>query len=88
MCIALKELLGISYKDRVTNEEVRNKIKQAVGPYEELLRTVKKRKLRWFGHVTRSNGLAKIIMQGTVPGKEGEEDPEEHWVLTPESGQG
>ena len=35
---------------------------------DELLTLVKKRKLRWFGHVSRSSGLAKTILQGT--GKE------------------
>ena len=25
--------------------------------------------LRWFGHVSRSSGLAKTILQGTVKGK-------------------
>ena len=30
---------------------------------------VKKRTLRWFGHVSRSSGLAKTILQGTVKGK-------------------
>ena len=34
-----------------------------------LLTLVKKRKLRWFGHVSRSSGLAKKILQGTVKGK-------------------
>ena len=28
----------------------------------------KQKKLRWYGHVTRSNGLAKTVLQGTVPG--------------------
>ena len=32
---------------------------------------VKKRKLRWFGHVSRSSGLAKTILQGTVKRKRG-----------------
>ena len=50
------------------NEEVRNRIRQAIGPYEDLLTTVKKRKLRWYGHITRSTGLAKMILQGTVQG--------------------
>ena len=27
-----------------------------------------KRKLKWYGHVTRSSGLAKTVLQGTVPG--------------------
>ena len=65
----LRKLLGISYKDHVTNNEVRRKITQHVSHYEDLLTTAKKRKLRWYGHVTRSEGLAKTILQGTVQGK-------------------
>ena len=59
-----RRLLIISYKDHVTYEEVRRKIQAAIGEYVELLAMVKKRKLRWFGHVSRSSGLAKIILQG------------------------
>ena len=62
-------LLYIWYKDHVTNEEVRRRNQAAVGEYDELLIIVKKRKLRWFGHVSRSSGLAKTILQGTVNGK-------------------
>ena len=58
----------ISYKDHVTNEEVRAKIQQAIGPHEDLLTIVKKRKLQWYGHVSRSPGLAKTILRGTVKG--------------------
>ena len=60
-------MLYISYKDHVTNEEVRA-IQQVIGPYEDLLTTVKRRKLQWYGHVSRSSGLAKIILQGTAKG--------------------
>ena len=49
--------------------EVSRKIQAAIGEYDELLTLVKKRKLRWFGHVSRSSGLAKTILQGTVKGK-------------------
>ena len=55
-------------KDRVTNEEVRAKIQQAIGPHENLLTIVKKHKLQWHGHVSRSSGLANTILQGTVKG--------------------
>ena len=58
-----RRLLNISYKDHVTNREVRRKIQAAIGEYDELLTLVKKRKLRWFGHVSRSSGLAKTILQ-------------------------
>ena len=63
-----RRLLGISYRDHITNEKVGNRIRQAIGPYEDLLTTVKKRKLRWYGHKTRSTGLAKTTLQDTVQG--------------------
>ena len=62
------KIVHISYKDHVTNEEVRAKIQQAIGPHEDLLTVVKRRKLQWHGHVSRSSGLAKTILQGTVKG--------------------
>ena len=63
-----RKILHISYKDRVTNEEVRAKIQLAIGPHKDLLTIVKKRKLKWYGHVFRSSGLAKTILQGTMTG--------------------
>ena len=60
------KILHISNKDHVTNEEVRAKIQQAIGPHEDLLTIAKRRKLQWYGHVSRSSGLAKTILQGTV----------------------
>ena len=50
-----RKILHISYKDHVTNEEVRAKI-------------VKRRKLQWHGHVSRSSRLAKTILQCTAKG--------------------
>ena len=63
-----RKMLRISYKDHVTNEEVRINIQQAIGPYEDLLTIVKRRTLQWYGHVSRSSGLAKTILKGTVKG--------------------
>ena len=60
-----RKILHISYKDHVTNEEVRGKIQQAIGPQEDLLTIVKGCKLQWYGHVSRSSGLAKTISRGT-----------------------
>ena len=61
-----RKLLSISYRDHITNEEVKARIGNAIGPYEDLLTSVKRRKVKWYGHVTRSSGLAKTILQGTV----------------------
>ena len=61
-------ILRVSYEDHVTNEEVRAKIQQATGPHADLLTIVKRRKLQWYDHVSRSSGPAKIILQGTVKG--------------------
>ena len=65
---SFRRLLGISYKDHITNEEVRRRIRKAIGRYEELLSTVKRRKMKWYGHVTRASGLAKTVLRGTVWG--------------------
>ena len=63
-----RKMLRVSYKDHVTKEEVRAKIQQAIGPHEDIPTIVKRRKLQWYGHVSRSSGLAKTILQGTVKG--------------------
>ena len=61
-----KRLLNISYKDHVTNGEVRKRIQNAIVVHNDLLTMVKKRKLRWYVHISRSTGMAKTILQGTV----------------------
>ena len=59
-----RKILRISDEDHVTNEDVHAKIQQAIAPHEDLLTTVKRRKLQWYGHVSCSLGLAKTILQG------------------------
>ena len=54
-----RKILRISYKYYVTNEEVRAKIQQATGPHEDLLTTVKRHKLQWYGHVSCSLGCGQ-----------------------------
>ena len=63
-----RRLLNISYKDHVTNEDVRNRIQNATGVHDDLLTMAKKLKLRWYGHISRSFGMAKTVLQGTVKG--------------------
>ena len=42
----MRKLLGILYRDHITNEEVKARIRHAIGPYEDLLTSVKRRKLK------------------------------------------
>ena len=74
-----RKILHISYKDHVTNEEVRAKIQQAIGPHEDLLAILKRRKLQWYGHVSRSSGLAKTILQGTVKWRRRQNRQRKRW---------
>ena len=53
---------------RKINEEVSVKTQQAIRPREARLTTVKRCKLKWYGHVSCSSGPAKTILQGTVKG--------------------
>ena len=73
-----RTILRISYKDHVTNKEVRAEIQQAIGPHEDLT-IVKRRKLQWYGHVSRSSGLAKTTLQGTVTGKRRQGRQKKRW---------
>ena len=41
-----RKILRISYKEYVTNEEVRAKIQQTIGPHEDLLTMIKRHKLQ------------------------------------------
>ena len=63
-----RKILRISYKDHVTNQEVHTKIQQAIEPHEDLLMIIKRRKLQWYGNISRSSGQANTISQGTLKG--------------------
>ena len=77
------KILRISYKDHVTNEEVRAKFQQAIGPHEDLLTIVERRKLQWYGHVSRfirygQNHLARHSERGKKTRQTEEEMGKQH----------
>ena len=74
-----RKILRILYKDHVTNEEVRVKSQQAIGPHEDLLTIVKRRKVQWYCLVSRSSGLAKTILQSTVKGGRRQSRQRKRW---------
>ena len=63
-----KRLLNISYKHHVTNEEVRNRIHNAIRVHDDLITMAKKRKLGWYGYISRSSGVGKTVLPWTVKG--------------------
>ena len=66
-----RRMLGISYRERKTNEYVNMQVRSLAAPVKPLLTTVKRRKFQWFGHVIRStnrNSLSKTILQGSTNG--------------------
>ena len=54
-------------------------IQQAIGPHEDLLTIVKRRRLQWYGHGSRSSGLAKTILLGTVKGRRRQGRQRKRW---------
>ena len=75
----LRRLLNISYRDRITNIEVRNRVTKEIGPHSELLAMVIKKKLIWFGHVIGSNSMSKTILQGSIEGIRRRGRPKMQW---------
>ena len=63
-----RKILRISYKDHVT------KIQQAIGPHEDLLTIVKRRKLQRYGHVSRSSVWPKPSCKARWKGEEDKAD--------------
>ena len=72
-CVAL-EFIDSKESDLMTvvviaaNEEVCAEIQQAIRQHEDHLTIVTRRKLKWYGHVSHSSGLAQTFFQGTVKG--------------------
>ena len=61
-----RRLLQVHWSTHTKNSEIRSRIQDIAGSVDSILATVKKKKLTWFGHVTRAKGtLANTILQGT-----------------------
>ena len=71
-------ILRVSWTARRTNEWVLEQI----GTERQLLRNIKTRKLKYFGHIVRKKGnsLEKEIMQGTTGGARARGKPRTNWM--------
>ena len=72
----LRRMGGVSWKEKKTNEEVLKKLKTE----RKLLKTIKQRKLRYFGHVKRQDGFLKMTMEGRIEGRRTRGRPRTTWA--------
>ena len=70
----LPKTFGHLLQGSCSKEDVRNTIRHAIGPYENFINNVRKRKLRWYDHITRSIGLSKKSIQARYKEGEGKAD--------------
>ena len=65
MNVKSKDILGITWKDEVTNEEIRKRIGQTL-----LAKVIRERRLQWLGYVTRMDEvrISKQALQWEVAG--------------------
>eukprot|EP00794_Sanderia_malayensis_P010064 gene10064-biopygen8268 len=76
-----RRILGVTWKQKVTNAEIKRRITNEIGTFEPLLETARRRKLQWFGHISRKDGtLAYDIMHGGVEGSRGRGRPRRTWL--------
>ena len=61
-----RKILKISCTEHRTNKSIRDKLKLEDQWLENF---VKKQKLKYFGHLKRSEGLGKTIIEGKIEGK-------------------
>ena len=73
----LRRMLGLKSQEYRTNES----ILQETSYTRQLVPNIKKRKLRYVGHISRKDeSLEKTIMQGGVEGKRGRGRPRRTWM--------
>lgn len=82
-----RNILSIPNTNHVTNEEVSNIVNPNIGQHEYLLFMLRLRKMRWYGHVTRSTSLAKTSIKAQWVVKERETGREKIGRITAQNGQ-
>ena len=71
----IRRMGKISWKEKKTNKEVCDQMNMR----QELLNTVKSRKLKYFGHIKRHSTICKEILEGGVEGKRQRGRPPRKW---------
>ena len=71
-----RKVLRISWKEHKTNGEVLHKRKTK----KSLFNTIKKRKCQYFGRIIRGDGVQRLLMEGRINCRRGQERPRTMWT--------
>ena len=71
-----RRMLKISWTERNTNEEVLTMI----GEKRELLKTIRRRQMKFVGHIMRRGGIENTVLTGMIEGKRGRGRPREKYM--------
>ena len=71
-----RRMLKISWTDKITNEEVLDRINVET----RLLAKIQSKKLKYFGHIIRHDSLQRTILDGKVNGTRGRGRPRTTWT--------
>ena len=66
-----RRMLRISWTERVSNEEVLNR----AGAKREIMKMIRRRQMRFLGHIMRKQQLESVCMMGKVEGRRGRGRP-------------
>ena len=74
----LRRIIGRSRREKIRNEETREEL----GAEETIVEKIRKRRLRWFGHVRRMGGerLPNAALHGHVSGERSRGRPRKTWM--------
>ena len=73
---AWRRMLKISWTERKSNETVLN----MVGEQRKLMKTIRKRQMRFLGHTIRRGGIENVAITGMIEGKRGRGRPREKYL--------
>ena len=59
---------------------VRKIVISEIGKHQDLLEILKTRKMKWYGHTTQGDSLAKICLQGILKGGRSRGRPRKKWA--------
>ena len=68
--------MKISWREKKTNEEVLTLADEQL----YIIPTIKKRKITYFGHMTRRNNILRLLLEGPLEGKVSRGRPRTEWI--------